>query len=96
VQVAHCEGEERAIRSEIGAEQDGAWLNPGNPQSILKVSRRHVHHGNCLAHERQRRPQLLESLDSARDRQVASCAPRGHSQLRQVRGQSLLQLTRPS
>jgi hypothetical protein len=92
VQIAYRESKERAISDQIGAEQDGGGFDAGNLQDLLKVSRRHVHHGNCFAHERQRRRQPLESLGSARDCQVAGRSPRGGSQLGQVHRQPLLQL----
>jgi hypothetical protein len=96
VQIAHSEGEERTICSEIGAKQDRPRLDARYPQDVLDEARRNVQHRNRVAHERQRRWQPLESLGIARNREVARPAPRSGSQLRQVHGQPLLQLTRPT
>lgn len=96
MQVAHRESEKRAIRGEIGTEQDTAGFDAGNPQSALKQPRRNVQHRDRIAHERQRRRQPLESLGITRHGEVACSTPRGSPQLRQVHGQSLLQLARPT
>jgi hypothetical protein len=90
--ISHHERCDRTIRGEIGAEQDATGLDALKSQDVLKQSRRNVQHRYRVTHERQRCRQPLESLDIARDRQVAGAASRGNPQLRQVHGQPLLQL----
>lgn len=75
MQIAHREGEERTIRGEICAEQNSAGLDARYLQNVLEKARRHVQHGDCLAHERQCRGQLLESLGITRGRKMARPAP---------------------
>jgi hypothetical protein len=96
VQIAHREGEERAIGGEAGAEQSSAGLDARHLQNVLEKPRRHVQHGDRLAHEWQRRQQPLERFRIAGNREVTRFAPRSDAQLWQVRGQPLLQLTGPA
>jgi hypothetical protein len=92
VQITHGDGKERTICGEIGAEQYGAGRDARYLQDVLEKARRHVHHGDRVAHEWQRREQAPEALGVTGYRKVARPAPRGRSQLRQVHGQPLLQL----
>jgi hypothetical protein len=91
VQIAHHEGKERAIRGEIGAEQDSTGLNARYLQSVLEKARRQVQHGDRLAHEWQCRWQALEPLGITGDRKMARPTSRSGSQVWHVHGQPLLQ-----
>jgi hypothetical protein len=93
-QVTDDKGGEGTICREVGAEQDTAGLDAGNPQSALEQARRQVQHGARLTCKRQRGRQALERLGIARNREVTGPTPRCHPQLRQVHGQALLQLAR--
>lgn len=52
-------------------------------------------HGDRVAHERQRRAQALADVVGIGQGDVAGLPARGRAQIRQVDGDSLLQLTRP-
>lgn len=94
--LPHRESGERAVGLEIGTEQDAAGLNPLNAQRILEEARRHVQHGERLAHERQHRRQSHQTFDVRGQRQVTRPSPRGRPQLGQVHRQPLLQLACPT
>jgi len=96
MQISHREGEEGTAGGEISAEENGTGLNARQLQSLLEEPRQHVQRDDRLAHERQRRRQQFEPVGIARNREMTRATPRGHSQLRQVCGQPLLQLAGPA
>lgn len=96
MQLPHHEGREPPVGFEIGAKQGAAGLDSLDVQNVLEESRRHVQHGDRLAHERQYRGQAFEAFRVPWYREVTRPAPRGRTKVRQVRCQPLLQLARPA
>lgn len=96
VQITHRESEERAVRGEIGAEENGTGLNARYLQYFLEKSRGYMQHGNRFPRQWQCRGKAVELHGVSREREMAGPAPRSGSQLRQVHGQPLLQFTGPT
>jgi hypothetical protein len=88
------EGRERPVGFKIGAEQNATGLDSRDPHDFLEECRRHVQHGDRLAHERQRRRQASEGLSVSWHCQVTRPSPRSDPKLGQVHNQPLLQLAR--
>jgi hypothetical protein len=96
LKLPHHEGDERPVSREISAEQHSAGIDSPDAQHVLKEPRRHVQNGDGLAHQRQRRGQILEPFGIARHREMTGPSSRSHPQLGQVHRHPLLQLARPT
>jgi hypothetical protein len=95
-QIAHSEGGEGPVRSQIGAEQDAGGIDAGGEQNVLEKRRRHMQSRCRVADQRQRRAYVLEGIGIAANREMTSLPPRGRAHLGQVHRQSLLQLPCPA
>jgi hypothetical protein len=92
VKFSHDERRERPVGLELSTEQNAPGLDSLKAQNVLEEHWRNMQHRDRLAHERQHGGQALERFSIARQREVTGPSPRGHSKLRQMHCQPLLQL----
>jgi hypothetical protein len=76
---ARGKGNERTIRSEVGAQQDAGRSNAGIQKGGLETSLWQVDDGNRVADQRQCRPHQLESVGIVADCEMAGLPSRGSS-----------------
>jgi hypothetical protein len=93
--LSHSKGRKRAVRHEVGTEQDTGRSNAGIRKGGVETSGRQVDDGDRVADQRQRRPNQLENIGIVGDGEMAGLPARGYPQLWQVDGEPLLELPRP-
>jgi hypothetical protein len=94
LEVADGERGERAVRTEVGAEQDGRGIEPGFVEGLPQQRGRQVDDRDRVAYQRRRRPYRLECRFVGGDGEVARLPARGGAQVRQVSREPLLEVAR--